>query len=204
MFPDMTMTIPLAEQTVKAALRALGKRHSVQAQDLLDERVREQFTHAVKIASQAFLHHLEAAHVISGDQAANLPQYLCSRVVTDEVSKLLDPGEEVFDVERLADQFQRRLSDMPVDASTVAEAWGAFLKAFSFALRSAPQLREFLRASCEASSFSAMSDLREVLGRIESAVDRVGRQVTALRVSAEEYSAELSEYREWALTYARS
>src|SRR5260370_40448603 len=120
------------------------------------------------------------------------------------MSNLLDPGLEVFDQFKLVTILASALpTDIPEDgrADIARIAWSAFLKAFSFASRSLPDLREFLRASYEAGSFRRISDIAGAVESFETNITGLAEQEWSLQETLAAYSDELKDYRKWAQSY---
>ncbi len=190
----------LLDAVVRSALRALGLRHSVE-EDQVESEVALEFRKAIRMGSLAFVKHLQESTDLSEQSVNLIAEYLKSPVVTDELSKLLDPGLEIFDEGKLAADFESMQAECPiveVAASDILDAWQEFSKAFSFSSRSTPALREFLRASYEAGSFRAISNISDALRRIDDEIDLLSEQEAKLSTSIFDYLGELTVYKGWA------
>ena len=121
----------------------------------------------------------------------------------EEIWHLLEPGLEFFDRGKLAKLGQEILSEEYDDLQPdlIFDAWGEFLKAFSFASRSTPEFREFLRASYEAGTFQTLSNIEGVLEKMEVAITDIHREELTLRQSIEGYKRELETYQNWAINF---
>lgn len=197
----MMFETEIAKAVVDLTLKHLSKRHSVEIPHVLDDRVCEQYTKAIRVAFTAFERRLSEDVSLDDRAYARLKSYLESEPVTEEVSKLLDPGFEFLDRGCLVAELQDALGPELAD-STADAAWGEFLKAFSFASRSLPELREFLRASYEAGSFSAISNISDALSRLGNEIDLVRGQESTLRTKISDYLQDLTRYGEWARRYS--
>ncbi len=209
------LTISLVDSVVKSALGLLKRRHGVEGIPyLLSDDVHNQYTKAVEVATKALLGSLER-------ELAHQPQYripfhsdlemfksiegvVTSPGVVEEISNLLDPGLEVFDRYKLVTVLASALpTDFPgpVREDFARNAWAEFLKAFSFASRSMPELREFLRASYEAGSFRRISDIAGAVESFDSNITNLAEQEESLRNALSAYTQDLMEYRKWAQAY---
>jgi hypothetical protein len=206
------LALSIVNKLVKGAFGSLSRRHSVDLPYLLDNAVELQFKEAVRVATVAFLKRLSKIRELDEPNISVLSSYLTSKSVSDEVSKLLDPGLEVFDSGSLLAMIHRytQRTDEPemdlthLDEKALEEAWGEFLKAFSFASRSAPELREFLRASYEAGSFRALSDIGSVLERMDHDLTLLSEQESLFQESIALHSSDLAKHRNWARTFTPS
>ena len=177
------------------------------SQHLLSSEVKGEFQRCLRLATITFLESIgkevrENENVCNFEERA-LIQYLESPEVTEEISHLLDPGVEVFDRGRVT---QAAREFLPKDVNeevlqVIFDAWDNFLKAFSFASRSAHQLREFLRASYEAGSFRALANIEDVLDKMSNAVSEIDREELAMRKAVKTYFDELQVYKDWAMGY---
>jgi hypothetical protein len=133
-------------------------------------------------------------------------EYLKSSVVTEEIWHLLDPGSEIFDRGLLTQNARETLFEIFSEETetVIFDAWEEFLKAFSFASRSAPELREFLRASYEAGSFKALSNIEDVLEKMDNAVSELKNEELIVSHSIKDYTEELKVYRQWAVSFQAS
>lgn len=194
----------LAKTLAELTFKHLSERHSVDVPYLMDEKVSRQYTQAIRVACTAFLKKLESPHPMTKQMEEAVRDYLQSETVTEEISKLLDPGLEIFDLGALTDAFgEKSLGPVAeIDECTVAEAWEEFLKAFSYASRSSPDLREFLRASYEAGSFRAISNIADALDQLDGEIDLMIRQESKLKSMITDYLHDLSSYGEWARRFS--
>ena len=113
----------------------------------------------------------------------------------EEISNLLDPGLEVFDRYNLVTNLASALpADIPepVRDDFARNAWAEFLRAFSFASRSMPELREFLRASYEAGSFRRISDIAGAIESFDTTIKNLAEQEESLQNVLSAYSQDLN------------
>ncbi len=207
MIADLVLTTDLVRELARLAVKTLSSRHSVEVPYLLDAKVSEQYERAISIAAKAFLESLETSAEPSPAALEMVRSYLGSEAVTSELSKLLDPGLEVFDhgaLEQAFDETMSVLDPNPFATGTASRAWSEFLKAFSFASRSSPDLREFLRASYEAGSFRALANIQEISRRVDSDLDLLTGQERRLRDVVNAYLDDLVSYKKWAAAAAAS
>lgn len=185
-------------QLSKAILQILSKRHSVDIPYLMSDVVSGQFNQALQVAIKAFVTTLSNHNILENlDEKASQTFF---SPVAEELTNLLDPGLEIFDTGKLIDiqldYFEKR--DQEVDPKFLEDAWFEFQKAFSFASRSLPELREFLRASYEAGSFRVLSDIGGALKKLDYNINSFSRQEGHLNKNISDYMEELSRYKKWA------
>ncbi|MBW4620773.1 MAG: hypothetical protein KME17_15635 [Cyanosarcina radialis HA8281-LM2] len=199
------------------ALKGLGNKYAVDINQVLNNKVQIAFEKCLKIAIRAFLDFFYKNGVLKTNEEKKIEtkereivfEYFKSTPVAEEIWHLLDPGAEIFDRGRLAklgeEVFTSNLPDLGAsDSSTyqlIFDAWGEFLKAFSFASRSTPEFREFLRASYEAGSFKALANIEDVLEKMSGSVDRLQNEGSTARQAIEQYRDELKAYRDWAASF---
>jgi len=194
-----------ATEMVFEAVKALYAKYSTD--EKIAPKVEKQFKQAVEAGSKAFARHLEAHIALAPAQAEAISAFFETHEVAFEFSKLLDPGQEYFDEGELSSMLHRFLEDRSCDSipqGDLMEAWKAFARAFSFASRSANELREFLRASYEAGSFRAISNISEVMDRLWQEMETLSEQEQVLSTSLNEYTGELRQYADWAKHFTRS
>lgn len=190
---------------VKLAYRFLSSRNS--SDEELPDDVREQYQRAIKAGAKAFARHIDSKGELTESEVAMISEFFKAPEVADEFSKLLDPGQEFFDENELSKMLAEHLNRRkckPLAEDEVFEAWRAFSRAFSFSSRSAPALREFLRASYEAGSFRAISNISDIMARLEREVDNISVQEDSLSASMSDYEDELKSYTKWAREFARN
>ncbi len=212
----MIFDLPLVSAAVnvlaESALGSLNRRHGVEGIPyLLSGTIHDQFTKAVEVATKALLGSIDRR--IAGQPQYRIPfedntgmidsirEVITSGEVAEEVSNLLDPGLEVFDQFKLTTILSSALpAQIPEEtrADIALHAWTEFLRAFSFASRSLPELREFLRASYEAGSFRRISDIAGAIESFENNITGLAKEEQSLGNSASAYFEELRDYREWA------
>jgi hypothetical protein len=183
------------------AFKLLAKRHAVDHKHLLDHSIEEQFKKCINLATNAFIERVKRYKHFKKEDLNFFINYLKSKIVNEEISKLLDPGFEIFDIDLLTSNFERFASDkgfINYNNDNTKKAWEEFLKAFSFASRSAPDLREFLRASYEAGSFRALSDIHDVIEDLENTLDAFNEEENRLKYLISAFSSDLHHYRDWA------
>lgn len=200
---DSVVINSLASTILKASLRGLGIKYSVDIKYVLNERVEEEFQQCLNIATRAFITHVSEGRNLDKSQIKVISEYLKSSPVTEEIWHLLDPGAEIFDRGFLAQVANETLSNIFGEATNklIFDAWEEFLKAFSFASRSAPELREFLRASYEAGSFKALSNIEDVLEKMDSAINNLKNEELTVSEAINNYIGELKAYRNWAASF---
>ncbi len=204
MAADLFITTNMVRSIVNSVNQKLGERHAIQVDALLDMKVSYQFADAIKVALMAFFDHVEKSVSPPRTDKNRLIDYLKSDPSTDEISKLLDPGVEIFDPGAATKGFESVVAaypDCPITAETIHQGWDQFIKAFSFALRTTPALREFLRASLEAGGFRSLSTLADALIDIEGELELAKSQESLLSESIIGYTRELSGYKAWAATH---
>lgn len=207
MTPELVLSTDLIQELARRAVKRLSSRHSVDVPYLLEARVSEQYERAVAMGTKAFLENLATRFKPDSAALAKVKTYLESEEVTGELAKLLDPGMEVFDsgaLEQAFDEAMATLTPNPFEEGAASRAWSEFLKAFSFASRSSPDLREFLRASYEAGSFRALWNIHEISRRVDSDLDLLTGQERRLRDVVNAYLSDLLTYKKWAAETAVS
>jgi hypothetical protein len=197
----------------KEALKGLGNKYAVDVNNVLGREVELGFEKCLRIAIGAFLDFLWKHRVLkvnNGNKEREIIfEYFKTTPVAEEIWHLLDPGAEIFDRGRLAklgeEVFTSNLPDLGASKSLtyqlMFDAWGEFLKAFSFAARCNSPLREFLRASYEAGSFKALANIEDVLEKMSGSVDRLQNEGSTARQAIEQYRDELKVYRDWAASF---
>jgi hypothetical protein len=190
----------IADEILRRSLKGLGKKYSVDIKYVLNSEIQKDFYFCLDVAIQAFIDFMAQNGELSSSRQEVLVEYLKSESVSEEVWHLLDPGSEYFDRGQLTQDGYPQLSVhfKNLDPETLFEAWEEFLKAFSFASRSTPAFREFLRASYEAGSFKALSNIDGVLEKMGEAIDEIRSEELVARKSIEDYIEELKVYRDWA------
>jgi len=193
----------LATDILFNSLRKLGRKYSVDVKYVLSEKVEAEFQKCLDIAIKAFLEFVYKNADLQEVQQKVIFEYLKSSVVTEEIWHLLDPGSEIFDRGLLTQNACKTLSEIFGEETQriIFEAWEEFLKAFSFASRSASELREFLRASYEAGSFKALSNIEDVLEKMDSAVSNLKQEELTVSHAIKHYAEELKAYQNWAVSF---
>lgn len=202
--PFLTGTITaVVADVLRVSLGKLGGKYSVDIKYVLSEKVEEEFQRCLNVATTAFLKFVSKDRSLDQPQQKKIVEYLKSSVVTEEIWHLLDPGSEIFDKGLLTQYAQQDLSQIFGESTTklIFSAWEEFLKAFSFASRSAPELREFLRASYEAGSFKALSNIEDVLDKMDGAINSLRDEELTVSQAIERYAEELKTYRAWAIDF---
>ena len=196
----------LATDILLNSLRKLGKKYSIDVKYVLSEKVEADFQKCLDLAIKAFLEFVYKYEDLQEAQQEMIVEYLKSSVVTEEIWHLLDPGSEIFDRGLLTQNACGTLSGILGEATerVIFDAWEEFLKAFSFASRSAPELREFLRASYEAGSFKALSNIEDVLEKMDSAVSNLKQEELTVSHAIKHYAEELKAYQNWAISFQTS
>ena len=196
----------MTTEILLSSLRKLGRKYSVDIKYVLSEKVEADFQKCLDIAIKAFLEFVSKNTDLNKAQQKMIVEYLKSSVVTEEIWHLLDPGSEIFDRGLLTQNAGETLFEIFGDETEtiVFDAWEEFLKAFSFASRSAPELREFLRASYEAGSFKALSNIEDVLEKMDNAVSNLKNEELIVSHSIKDYTEELKAYRQWAVSFQAS
>jgi hypothetical protein len=200
---------PLAKQIANKVLINLGAKYSVDIQDVkyvINSEVEEEFQKCLNVAIKAFINKISNDKKLTAANSTLVIDYLESASVVEEIWHLLEPGTEFFDrgsltqigYEVLHEHFENLTPQL------VYDAWEEFLKAFSFASRSTPQFREFLRASYEAGSFKALSNIEDVLERMSTFVSSIHHEELTRRISVKDYADELKTYRLWATEFANN
>jgi len=200
---ENTTVKSLSSYLLDISLRNLGHRYSVDINVILSEQIETEFNRCLLSGIVAFLKYL-------GQEIENIDidldifgAYLRSSVVAEEIWHLLDPGSEIFDKGLLAKYAEETISPSygkPVE-KLIFNAWEEFLKAFSFASRSAPELREFLRASYEAGNFKALSNIEDVLDNMNTAINSFKDEELMVSHAIKSYTEELKEYKTWAINF---
>ena len=196
----------MTTEILLSSLRKLGRKYSVDIKYVLSEKVEADFQKCLDIAIKAFLEFVSKNTDLNKAQQKMIVEYLKSSIVTEEIWHLLDPGSEIFDRGLLTQNACETLFEIFGDETEtiIFNAWEEFLKAFSFASRSAPELREFLRASYEAGSFKALSNIEDVLEKMDNAVSNLKNEELIVSHSIKDYTEELKAYRQWAVSFQAS
>ena len=196
----------MTTEILLSSLRKLGRKYSVDIKYVLSEKVEADFQKCLDIAIKAFLEFVSKNTDLNKAQQKMIVEYLKSSVVTEEIWHLLDPGSEIFDRGLLTQNAGETLFEIFGDETEtiVFDAWEEFLKAFSFASRSAPELREFLRASYEAGSFKALSNIEDVLEKMDNAVSNLKNEELIVSHAIKDYTEDLKAYRQWAVSFQAS
>ncbi|MEB3309292.1 MAG: hypothetical protein VKJ02_03590 [Snowella sp.] len=196
----------LTSEVLHSAIRKLGSKYSVDIKYVLSEKVEADFQKCLDISINAFLEFVSKEKNLQKVQQILIVEYLKSSVVTDEIWHLLDPGSEIFDRGLLTQNACETLFEVFKEDTekVIFDAWGEFLKAFSFASRSAPELREFLRASYEAGSFKALSNIEDVLEKMDNAVRNIQDEESTVSEAIQHYAEELKDYKNWAMSFQPS
>jgi hypothetical protein len=202
----------IAGEVIQQALTKLGVSYSIGVQDIryvLNNQVEEDIQKCLNIAIKAFVGNLLQSIDLKDDKkkinenSKKIEKYLGSSSVAEEISHLLEPGSEFFDRGKLTqigyDVLKKEFED--ITPKSIYNAWGEFLKAFSFASRSTPAFREFLRASYEAGSFRALSNIEDVLEKMNSVVSDINEVELDTRENIKNYATELEEYKTWAVGF---
>ncbi len=176
----------LSSEVLQGALRKLGKNYSVDSEDIkyvVNEEIQKEFQTCLNVAIKAFLEFISENiksenRNLDKSQQKIVADYFKSSTVTEEIWHLLDPGSEFFDKGYLAALASDYLFEIfgELTPKLLFDAWEEFLKAFSFASRSTPALREFLRASYEAGSFKALSNMEGVLEKMNRSVSDLRKE----------------------------
>ncbi|WP_293354740.1 MULTISPECIES: hypothetical protein [unclassified Microcoleus] len=202
--PFLTSSVAsLVSDVLRVSLKKLGRKYSVDIKYVLSEKVEEEFQKCLDIAINAFLEFVSQNRNLEQSQQKAILEYFKSSVVTEEIWHLLDPGLEIFDKGLLTKYAHETLVQIFDDSTSrvIFDAWEEFLKAFSFASRSAPELREFLRASYEAGSFKALSNIEDVLAKMDGAINSLKNEELTVSQAIESYAGELKVYRAWAINF---
>jgi hypothetical protein len=204
-----SLVAPLATQIVNKVLINLGAKYSIGIQDVkyvLNKQVEEDFQKCLNVAIKAFISKLLNDRTLTSSNSTVVMDYLGSSPVIEEIWHLLEPGTEFFDRGSLSNLGYTVLHDHfeNLTPESMFDAWEEFLKAFSFASRSTPQFREFLRASYEAGSFKALSNIEDVLERMNTLVSNIHHEELTRRISVKDYTDELKTYRRWATEFANN
>jgi hypothetical protein len=200
---------PLTKIIVDKVLINLGAKYSVDIQDVkyvINTEVEEEFRKCLNIAIKAFTSKLSNGEKITTVNSTLVINYLESSSVIEEIWHLLEPGTEFFDRGSLANLGYEVLHEHfeNLTPESIFDAWEEFLKAFSFASRSTPEFREFLRASYEAGSFKALSNIEDVLERMSTSISSIHHEELTRRISVKDYADELKTYRQWATEFANN
>jgi hypothetical protein len=205
----ISLITPLAHKIVGKVLYNLGAKYSIDVQDVkyvLNAEVEAEFQKCLRVAIKAFISKLSSDKDLTRQNSKIITDYLESSSVIEEIWHLLEPGTEFFDrgiltqigYEVLHEHFENLTPQL------IFDAWEEFLKAFSFASRSTPEFREFLRASYEAGSFKALSNIEDVLERMSTFVSSIHHEELTRRISVKDYVDELKTYRLWATDFANN
>jgi hypothetical protein len=197
---------PLAiavSEVLQNSLSNLGRKYSVDVKYVLNEKIEADFHKCLDVAIKAFLESASEKQGLKAGQQMLILKYLRSSIVAEEIWHLLDPGSEIFDRGLLTQNACKTLLEVFGDNTEkiVFKAWEEFLKAFSFASRSAPELREFLRASYEAGSFQALSNIEDVLEKMENLVSSLKTEELTISDAIKCYAEELKAYQTWAVNF---
>jgi hypothetical protein len=204
-----SLVAPLAKQIVNKVLINLGAKYSIGVQDVkyvLNAQVEEDFQKCLNVAIKAFISKISNDKKLTTVNSTLIVDYLESSSVIEEIWHLLEPGTEFFDRGNLANLGYEVLHEHfeNLTPESIFDAWEEFLKAFSFASRSTPQFREFLRASYEAGSFKALSNIEDVLERMSTSISSIHHEELTRRISVKDYADELKTYRQWATEFANN
>jgi hypothetical protein len=193
----------MTTEILLSSLRKLGRKYSVDIKYVLSEKVEADFQKCLDIAIKAFLEFVSKNVDLKKIQEKMIFEYLKSSVVTEEIWHLLDPGSEIFDRGLLTQNARENLFKIfgEETETVIFDAWEEFLKAFSFSSRSAPELREFLRASYEAGSFKALSNIEDVLEKMDNAVSNLKNEELIVSHAIKDYTEDLKAYRQWAVSF---
>ncbi len=201
-----SLVTSVANDIVRESFKGLGKKYSVESKDVkyvLNSKIEEEFKRCIDVAIRAFIGSLAKDKELDQLKQQILLAYLKSPSVSEEVWHLLDPGSEYFDRGKLTqdglDQLAEHFDDL--EPELIFDAWEEFLKAFSFASRSTSEFREFLRASYEAGSFKALSNIEDVLEKMDVAIREIHNEESVARQSIKDYMSELKVYRDWASSF---
>ena len=196
----------MTTEILLSSLRKLGRKYSVDIKYVLSEKVEADFQKCLDIAIKAFLEFVSKNTDLNKAQQKMIVEYLKSSIVTEEIWHLLDPGSEIFDRGLLTQNARETLLEVfgKETETIIFDAWEEFLKAFSFASRSAPELREFLRASYEAGSFKALSNIEDVLEKMDNAVSNLKNEELIVSHAIKDYTEDLKAYRQWAVSFQAS
>ena len=196
----------MTTEILLSSLRKLGRKYSVDIKYVLSEKVEADFQKCLNIAIKAFLEFVSKNTDLNKAQQKMIVEYLKSSIVTEEIWHLLDPGSEIFDRGLLTQNARETLLEVfgKETETIIFDAWEEFLKAFSFASRSAPELREFLRASYEAGSFKALSNIEDVLEKMDNAVSNLKNEELIVSHAIKDYTEDLKAYRQWAVSFQAS
>jgi hypothetical protein len=204
-----SLLAPLTKQIVNKVLTNLGAKYSISIQDVkyvINVQVEEDFQKCLDVAIKAFVGKLMGGKTLTDANSKVIMAYLESSLVVEEIWHLLEPGTEFFDRGSLSNLGYELLHEHfeNLTPESIFDAWEEFLKAFSFASRSTPQFREFLRASYEAGSFKALSNIEDVLERMSTFVSSIYHEELTRRISVKDYADELKTYRLWATEFANN
>jgi hypothetical protein len=196
----------MTTEILLSSLRKLGRKYSVDIKYVLSEKVEADFQKCLNIAIKAFLEFVSKNTNLNKAQQKMIVEYLKSSIVTEEIWHLLDPGSEIFDRGLLTQNARETLLEVfgKETETIIFDALEEFLNAFSFASRSAPELREFLRASYEAGSFKALSNIEDVLEKMDNAVSNLKNEELIVSHAIKDYTEDLKAYRQWAVSFQAS
>jgi hypothetical protein len=197
------ITLILVSELSKSIRKALSRKHSVNIDYVLSGEIELEFSRCLNMATDAFLGSFQAKYELNNSQKNVVVEYLKSAIVSQEISHLLDPGIEYFDRGKLVQAGHSALQEhfAELTSEIILDSWDEFLKAFSFASRSTPHLREFLRASYEAGSFRSLSNIEDVLEKMEATIGEITQEEMLAKQSIREYLDELKGYKNWAIGY---
>jgi hypothetical protein len=198
-----TLAKSLIGDIVYRSLSGLGRKYSVDFEYVINDEIQSEFNSCLRVSIEAFVNYLDKCIKLDSSKEKVIVGYLRSLPVSEEIWHLLDPGSEYFDRGRLTQDGYKELSEHfeDLEPEVLFEAWEEFLQAFSFASRSAPALREFLRASYEAGSFKALSNIESVLEKMGTAINNIYLEESITRQSIKDYTEELRVYRDWATSF---
>ncbi len=204
----------LTYEITRKVVRALGNKYSIDVEDvkyILNQNIQDEFQRCLGVAIRSFIGFLSKG--LADEKPDEKPDekrmqsavlyYLKSPSVSEEIWHLLEPGSEYFDRGKLAqDGYALMSKDFEnIEAILIFDAWEEFLKAFSFASRSTPHFREFLRASYEAGSFKALSNIEDVLDSMDATIKAIHSEESIARKSIQDYVEELKVYKAWATEF---
>lgn len=199
-----------ALEMARRIIKSLGIRHAIDIEYLCDKNVEEEFKKCIEMAATAFVKRLSNEVKLENKTilekfASVTREYLKSSKVTNEISKLLDPGLEIFDKEIVINELKENIDKVflttIITYESLSLAWEEFQRAFSFSSRSTPHLRQFLMASYEAGSFRALTNISDVVEKFNNQVSLIEIEEDKLQHSIELYSKELAEYKNWSVNF---
>ena len=116
MFVESYITSILAE-LVGTIVKKIAKKHSVNIKYVLDSEVEEQFGQCIKVASTAFIEKLMMEKDILPSVVETTISCFKDENISEEISKLLDPGIEIFDKGHVTDAFIACLKEKGITVS---------------------------------------------------------------------------------------